>query len=192
MNKNKNKDSKRKSGKKNFADMIREARKGRFSQRELGEQILTAKRPNGVWNTYVGQIEKGEKIPSDEIVLKLAEVLDLDPEWVLLAAYEARADSEEARTMFQKMEHFLTDPVLQRLLEAEEPLEPGILEALSDDSIRGALREKTWRDLFVRCYRLRKKRAIPDLLALVVAMSDKQWMAMMNILETMDIEVQQD
>ena len=178
---------------KHFAKMIREARrKERFSQRQLGEQILTAKNPNGVWNTYVGQIEKGEKVPSDDVVLKLAEVLELDPSQVLLAAYEARADSDEARELFKSMEKVLTDPVVQRLLAENASLDPSILEALTDENIRSALKEKAWSAMFARCYQVRKKRDIPSLLALVEAMSDKQWTAMMNILETMDIEVASD
>ena len=183
----------KKSGQKNFANMISEARRGRrLSQRHLGEQIQTAKRPNGVWNTYVGQIEKGEKVPSDEVVLKLAEVLELNPSAVLLAAYEARAESDEASELFRQMEMVLSDPVVQRLLTASEPLDPKVLEALGDENIRGALKEKKLCRVFARIYQNRKKRDVPGLLDLVEAMNDFQWTAMMNILETMDIEVSRD
>jgi transcriptional regulator with XRE-family HTH domain len=59
-----------------FADMIKDARLDeRISQRALAEQLKTAQKPDGVWATYVGQIEKGEKVPSDEVCVKLAEVL---------------------------------------------------------------------------------------------------------------------
>ena len=44
-----------------FAGMVKEAKKVGLSQAKLGKKI-------GVWNTYVGQIEKGEKVPSDEKV----------------------------------------------------------------------------------------------------------------------------
>ena len=44
-----------------LGEIIREERKNRFSQRELGDRI-------GVWDTYIGQIEKDGKIPSDEIM----------------------------------------------------------------------------------------------------------------------------
>ena len=166
-----------------FADAIREARTSRrLSQRELGEQI-------GVWNTYVGQWEKGEKIPADEKIVKLAEVLELDADQLLLAAFEARADSAEAAALYRKMERALTDQVFQRLLSADEPLDPRLLEALADEDIRGALQEEGWSGLLARCYRIRNKRDIPGLLALVEAMSDKQWTALMNLLETMGIEV---
>ena len=73
-----------------FAEMIKGARlQTRLSQRGLAEQLITAQKPEGVWATYIGQIEKGEKVPSDEVCIKLAEVLELDSSEVLLAAYEA-------------------------------------------------------------------------------------------------------
>ena len=87
-----------------FAEMIKGARlQTRLSQRGLAEQLITAQKPEGVWATYIGQIEKGEKVPSDEVCIKLAEVLELDSSEVLLAAYEAKAGSEEGRALFAKM-----------------------------------------------------------------------------------------
>ena len=166
-----------------FADAIRQARiKRHLSQRQLGEEI-------GVWNTYVGQWEKGEKIPADEKIVKLAEVLELDTDELLLAAYEAKAASAEASALFKKMKRALTDQVFQRLLSADEPLDPALLEALADENIRGALQEKGWSEMLSRSYRIRSKRDIPVLLALVEAMSDKQWTAMMTMLGAMGIEV---
>ena len=51
-----------------FSDMIKDARlNARISQRALAEQLKTTQKPEGVWATYVGQIEKGEKVPSDEV-----------------------------------------------------------------------------------------------------------------------------
>ena len=164
-----------------FAEMIRATRLEKsLSQRDLGEQI-------GVWNTYVGQIEKGEKVPSDEKVEKLAEVLELDVTELLVAAYGARAETEEAREIFRKMEQALTDPVIQALLSTSTPLDPGILIALADEDIRGALCEESWRALLASSYKIKGQRDIPALLALVTAMSEKQWMALMSILGTMDI-----
>ena len=62
-----------------FAEIVKEARlQARLSQRGLAEQLTTAQKPDGVWATYVGQIEKGDKVPSDEVCIKLAEVLQLD------------------------------------------------------------------------------------------------------------------
>ena len=116
-----------------FAEIVKEARlQARLSQRGLAEQLTTAQKPEGVWATYVGQIEKGDKVPSDEVCIKLAEVLELDPDVVLLAAYQAKASSQEGRDLFAKMARSLTDPVVNQLLASEEPLAPSVLEALAD------------------------------------------------------------
>ena len=69
-----------------FGEIVKKAREGRFSQKDLGEQI-------GVWDTYVGQIEKGDKIPSDEICIRLARALELDERRLLLLAYRERASN---------------------------------------------------------------------------------------------------
>jgi len=165
-----------------FSGMIRESRRQQgLSQRQLGEQI-------GVWNTYVGQIEKGEKVPSDEVCGKLAEVLRLDPALLLVAAYEAKADSEQAKALFGTVRRVLGDPVLQQLLTKKAPLDPQLLEALEEADVRDALLEGSWREMIGRCYRLRKRRNTPGLMALVEAMSDKQWKAMINMLEAMGLE----
>lgn len=175
-----------------FADMVRQARvtKG-LSQKQLGELLQTAQRPRGVYNTYVGQIEKGEKVPSVDVCTKLAEVLELDATELLLAAYEARAESSEsseARDLFRNMRHVLTDPVIKSLLETGESLDPEILQALTDDSIRGALVDAGWRKAISRCYPLRNKRNISELLAFVEVMNDKQWNGIMSMLEGMGLE----
>ncbi len=176
-----------------FADLIRDARiKKRLSQRQLGEQILTPGRPKGIWNTYIGQIEKGDKIPSDEICKKFAEVLELDLTQVLLAAYEARVEltgSDEAIGLFRKMRLVLNDPVVQRLLDSEDTIDPQILEALTSTDIRKILGEESWRELLVRCYRLKSKRNILALLTLVESMSDKQWKGLISMLDAMGLEV---
>ena len=176
-----------------FADLIRDARtKNRLSQRQLGEQILTPGRPKGIWNTYIGQIEKGDKIPSDELCKKFAEVLELDLTQVLLAAYEARVEltgSDEAIGLFKKMRVVLDDPVVQRLLDAEDPIDPQVLEALTSADIRKILAEENWRDLIARCYRLRSKRNVLALLSLVEAMTDKQWKGLIGMLDAMGMEI---
>jgi transcriptional regulator with XRE-family HTH domain len=181
------------SGSEGFADLIRDARtRKRLSQRQLGEQILTPGRPKGIWNTYIGQIEKGDKIPSDEICKKFAEVLELDLTQVLLAAYEARVEltgSDEAIGLFRQMRLVLNDPVVQRLLDAEDSIEPEILEALTTTEIRKLLAEETWREMLVRCYRLRSKRNILALLMLVESMTDKQWKGLISMLDAMGLEI---
>ena len=123
-----------------FAEIVNEARlQARLSQRGLAEQLTTAQKPDGVWATYVGQIEKGDKVPSDEVCITLAEVLELDPDVVLLAAYQAKASSQEGRDLFAKMARSLTDPVVNQLLASEEPLAPSVLEALADADTRSLL-----------------------------------------------------
>ncbi len=87
----------------NFGDMIERARRGRFSQEGLGERI-------GVWGTYIGQIESGKRIPSDERCLDLAAILDLDPRALLIQAYRQRAHTKEARRLFDRMARLLSDP----------------------------------------------------------------------------------
>jgi transcriptional regulator with XRE-family HTH domain len=171
-----------------FADMVREARnKAHLSQIKLGKQMCTDKKPQGVWSTYIGQIEKGEKVPADEICIKLAEVLELDPEVMLLAAYEARAESEVAGELFRMMKRSLADPVIRRLLSSEKPLSPALLESLADPDLREALGQENWRQAFIRAYRVRKKRDIPGLLARTEAMNDKQWSGLMTILDGMGL-----
>jgi transcriptional regulator with XRE-family HTH domain len=165
-----------------FAVMVKEARgRHRLSQRQLGERI-------GVWNTYVGQIEKGEKVPSDEVCAKLAEVLDLDATVVMLAAYEAKADSDAAKALFRRIKSLLADPVIQQILNEGRPLDAQLLVALEEEDLRAALKDAGWRELLGRCYRMRRRRNIPGLLAVVEAMTDKQWKAMVNMLEAMGLE----
>jgi transcriptional regulator with XRE-family HTH domain len=174
-----------------FADMIKGARLGeRISQRALAEQLKTAQKPDGVWATYVGQSEKGEKVPSDEVCVKMAEVLKLDTTRVLLAAYESRAvDSPlPARALFSLMERALTDPVVSQLLSTDAPFDPAVLQALSNADLRAGLSNPIWVDAFERTYRLGKKRDVAGLIKLIEAMSDKQWKGLMAMLESMGLE----
>ena len=171
-----------------FAEMVKQARqKAGISQGELARQMRTAKRPQGVWATYVGQIEKGEKVPSEEICVKLAEVLNLEINKVLLAVYEARADSEQARALFQKMTRALSDPVIDQLLGAKDTLDPNLLKALSDADLRAALGQEEWRQMVIHSYQNRQKRDILGLLARLEAMNDKQWNGLMGLLESMSL-----
>ena len=174
-----------------FSDMIKDARlKARISQRALAEQLKTTQKPEGVWATYVGQIEKGEKVPSDEVCVKLAEVLKLDTTRVLLAAYDAQAADSPApaRALFSQMERALTDALISRLLETDAPFESSVLDALSRSEITAGLSDPHWVDTFERCYRVGKKRNVPSLIKLVEAMNDKQWNGLMAMLESMGLE----
>ena len=174
-----------------FSDMIKDARlAARISQRALAEQLKTTQKPDGVWATYVGQIEKGEKVPSDEVCVKLAQVLRLDTTRVLLAAYEARAADSPApaRALFSLMERALTDALINQLLQADAPFDSKVLAALSRSEIAAGLSDPHWVDVFERCYRVGKKRNVPGLIKLVGAMNDKQWNGLMAMLESMGLE----
>ena len=128
-----------------FAEIVKEARlQAHLSQQRLAEQLVTARRPKGVWATYIGQIEKGEKVPSDEVCIKLAEVLELDTNTVLIAAYEAKASSEEGRALYGKMMRSLSDPVVNKLLSSKEPLDPALLGLLSNPEIVALLGDQSW------------------------------------------------
>ena len=172
-----------------FAEMIKEARlQAHLSQQGLAEQLVTARRPKGVWATYIGQIEKGEKVPSDEVCLKLAEVLELDSNRVLIAAYEAKASSEEGRVLYGKMMRSLLDPVVNKLLSSEEPLDPALLGVLSNPEILALLGDQPWLEGVIRARNKQQERDVLGLLALVEAMDDKQWDMIMGIIGTWNLE----
>ena len=172
-----------------FAEMIKEARlQAQLSQQRLAEQLVTARRPKGVWATYIGQIEKGEKVPSDEVCIKLAEVLELDSNTVLIAAYEAKASSEEGRALYGKMMRSLSDPVVNKLLSSEEPLDPALLGVLSNPEIVTLLGDQPWLEAVTRARKKQKERDVLGLLALVEAMDDQQWTMIRGIIDTWDLK----
>jgi len=187
----------------NFGEAIKQARKGRFTQKQLGQAI-------GVWDTYIGQIEKGEKVPSDEICLKLAEVLDLDPKKVLLMAYIERA-SGFARELFLRIQELLESPVLEYLLSEGKDIEvellkmlteeevrsvladgelleslkdPALREAIKDRGIRGILRDPRWKEALAGVVQV-EDRDIPELLQAVSKMDAKQWQALFNMVQVL-------
>ena len=172
-----------------FAEMIKEARlQAQLSQQGLAEQLVTTRRPKGVWATYIGQIEKGEKVPSDEVCIKLAEVLELDSNTVLIAAYEAKASSEEGRALYGKMMRSLSDPVVNKLLSSEQPLDPALLGVLSNPEIVALLGDQPWLERVVRARKNQKERDVLSLLALVEAMDDRQWNMIRGLIDTWGLE----
>ena len=160
-----------------FGDIIRKARKGRLSQQALGEQI-------GVWGTYIGQIEKGERIPSDERCLQLAKVLALDAKKLLIVAYQERAQVKEARSLFKQMEQLLTDPVWNRLLGNRELLDAELLEALENPSLRRALKNGGWRQAVAAGVGM-PDRDIPTLIQIIGRMTAQQWEALLTTAKAM-------
>ena len=120
--------------------------------------------------------------------LKLAEVLELDSNRVLIAAYEAKASSEEGRVLYGKMMRSLSDPVVNRLLSNAEPLDPALLGILSKPEILALLGDQPWLEAVARARKKQKERDVLRLLALVEAMDDKQWDMIMGIIETWNLE----
>lgn len=172
-----------------FAEMIKQARlSAHLSQQGLAEQLVTERRPKGVWATYIGQIEKGKRVPSDEVCIKLAEVLELDSNRVLIAAYEAKAGSEEGRALYGKMRRSLLDPVINKILFSEEPLDPALLGVLSNPEIVALLGDQAWLEAVTRTRKRQKERDVLRLLALIEAMDDNQWQMIMGIIGTWNLE----
>ena len=159
-----------------FSDKIGEARRRLgMSQRELGAQIRTPRRPNGVWNTYVGQIEKGDKVPSDEVVLKLAEVLRLNGAEVLLAAYRARTESGDVRALFAQVEAALHQ------VSGAEPAKA----VSSADETASFSADEAWVSKLTMILNKRRAPEIARLLSSVVGLNERQWRAAEQTLETL-------
>jgi len=60
-----------------FGEVVRGVRKGHaWKQEDLAERA-------GLTTTYVGQVERGDKVPSLTVVLKLALALDVHPSEML-------------------------------------------------------------------------------------------------------------
>jgi transcriptional regulator with XRE-family HTH domain len=160
-----------------FGDIIKQARKGRFSQQTLGKQI-------GVWGTYIGQIEKGERVPSDARCVQMAKALELDSRNLLIAAYRERAQEKEARALFRQMEKLLADPVTSRLVADRGLLDASLLEALERPKIRKALKDDRWRDALAEGVEM-SDRDIPHLIQIIKQMGPQQWEALLNAAKAM-------
>tara|TARA_B100000315_G_C14471113_1_gene538372 strand:- start:43 stop:525 length:483 start_codon:yes stop_codon:yes gene_type:complete len=100
-----------------IGNRIRKARKQKgLSQQELGKLV-------GVWGTHIGQIEKGDRNPSEELCIKLARKLDLDVLGTVVGTYKAKAESKLSRDMFSRIEDFIADPELNNLLRNKTSLD---------------------------------------------------------------------
>ncbi|MEE3235110.1 MAG: helix-turn-helix transcriptional regulator [Candidatus Latescibacterota bacterium] len=64
-----------------------------LSQRALAQKITTESKPGGVWSTYIGQVEKGDRVPSSEVCQALAEILQLNPLLLLALVYKFKAST---------------------------------------------------------------------------------------------------
>lgn len=155
-----------------FGEMIKKARKDRFSQQTLGEQI-------GVWGTYIGQIEKSERLPSDERCLQLAEVLELDPYKLLLTAYRERAQSKQVEKLFAQLEKLLTDPFIRLILSDPKLLDSGLINAIQNPGIRCALKNADWRQALEVGSNMHD-RDIPGFILLIEKIAQQQWEALLS------------
>ncbi len=59
-------------------------------------------RRSGVTGVYVSQIMQGKKVPTDEVVVKLARALDLDLERLIVLAHHAKAP-DEVKPIFERL-----------------------------------------------------------------------------------------
>ena len=60
-----------------FGEIVRRVRKGyKWTQEDLAER-------SGLTTTYIGQVERGDKVPSLTVVLKLALALNVHPSALL-------------------------------------------------------------------------------------------------------------
>ena len=137
-----------------------------------------------MWATYIGQIEKGVRVPSDDLCLQLAKALGLDPAGLLIAAYRERAQTDETRRLFVQMEKLLSDPVISRVVSERGLLDASLLEALEHREVRAALKEKRWREALMDGLKM-ADRDIPQLIRIVKQMSPQQWEALLNAAKAM-------
>ena len=156
-----------------FGEIIKQARNGRFSQQALGESI-------GVWGTYIYQIEKGERIPSDDVCTNLAKTLDLDPQRLLFLAYKERAQkTPEGRKLFTQMEKLITDPVVSQIIANPKMLNAGIVKALQSPDIRKVLKDKQWCEA-LNASASTTDRDIPELIKIITQIPAQQWQTLLS------------
>ncbi len=88
----------------NLGELIKEARAAKgYSQAKLSKMLVDAGAPRNVYSTYIGQIEKGEKVPSANVCRGLAIALDLDAELVFAHAYASRAKTPEEKQLARRL-----------------------------------------------------------------------------------------
>jgi|GEM_PF-2038608 len=86
----------------NFGKYLRQLRNGKYSQRELAKLI-------GVSHPYISKIENGvEPPPSEELIIKMAEVLGIDYHKMLSVANKLPSDLKELITKTPKINEALT------------------------------------------------------------------------------------
>jgi len=131
-----------------FGDVIKKAREGlSMTQRALAEKC-------GVGAIYISRIENdSQKIPSDRVCLKLAEVLGLDP-----------------RQLIQLGHRLKTPPEFRKFLNTDSDNNNPLTENV-DDSIRKVLNDPSVKNLLIELSRA-------DLPREVVSRLLKSWVEM--------------
>ena len=77
-----------------FGSLVAQRRKElNLSQRALAQKITTKSKPGGVWSTYIGQVEKGDRVPSSQVCEAMAEILQLNPLLLLALVYKFKAST---------------------------------------------------------------------------------------------------
>lgn len=150
-----------------------------MSQKELGGKV-------GVWDTYIGQIEKGEKIPSDELCWKIAQGLELKGQDLLLCAYIERSEGE-TRALFEQMRQLLDDPVLDYFKRLSQ-VGTDLLKAFDDPDFMAAIQDPNWRKAFVEGFRMKEDRDLLGLIETVGKMKKGHWEALVNMVKVMQTE----
>jgi len=151
-----------------FGKIIRRARTGKkYSQQALGERI-------DVWGTYIGQIEKGTRVPADDRCEQLAKALDLNPQKLLISAYKERAETRQTQRLFTQMEKLMTDPVISQMLADSKMLDGNIVKALQSSGIRKILKNTQWREALDETASS-PDRDIPELLKIINQIPPQQW-----------------
>ena len=107
-----------------------------LSQRELGALLRSLDKPDGLWGTYIGQVERGKRVPPDALVLNIAAVLKLEPLRLLAAAYESRSHTPTGKRLFSLA------PLLLLLRSGRGPAAAGTRQALQSlRQLAAALRQ---------------------------------------------------
>lgn len=84
----------------NFSEMLERQRK------KLGLNFKKMSEEVGVSSVYISQILRGQRIPKDNILVKLSEVLALDPSHVLSMAHYAKAPEAARKYLTASPEKF--------------------------------------------------------------------------------------
>jgi len=139
-----------------FGGTIKKARKNLgMTQKEVAELC-------GVGSIYISRIENhSQKIPSDRVCLKLAEVLGLDRKGALRLAYRLKTPPESRQFLFPDIDSVLTETVDAsiRKLVSDPSVKTLLIELSKADLPRDVVSKilKAWVDMFVEIVKALRK-----------------------------------